>query len=98
MTAYQHTRSDEMLALLAADRERLLRRYAQVMKRVGGAHPNRSAENARRAELRKRYRQSLRINADKIVQTVCARFTAKTVSLPVTSADVQDIFQPEKSL
>ena len=80
---------------LVQERERLLQGYAHVMRRVGASHPHRRKENARRAKLRKQYRQDLRNNAERIAVEVAKVYGSSTKPLFINAALPTDIFHTE---
>lgn len=77
---------------LLVQRERTLRMYARIMKRVGASHPNRTEENARRASLRKKYRRNLQQNAEAIAVEVARLYDIALTSVPLPQDTDDDIF------
>lgn len=64
--------TDQELAGLLLDRERLLRSLAPVLRRVGSSNPHRAQINARHAKTRGRIRRELRANADALATRLMA--------------------------
>lgn len=87
----------DTLRELVQERERLLQGYAHVMRRVGASHPSRRTENARRAQLRKQYRQDLRINAERIAVEVAKVYGTSTKHLFINDLSPTDIFHTENT-